>query len=76
MIPETENTQKAKSVYPGKPARHAKADLGRYITQFWFSRGMTHMSYADVPGRRMSLLLCYTKSHLFIIYVCQILTFI
>ena len=23
MIPETENLQEAKSVYPGKPARHA-----------------------------------------------------
>ena len=33
MIPETENPQEAKSVYLGKPARHAKDDLGRYITQ-------------------------------------------
>ena len=33
MIPETENPQEAKSVYPGKPARHAEADPGRYFTQ-------------------------------------------
>ena len=26
MIPETENPQEAKSVYPGEPARHAQAD--------------------------------------------------
>ena len=42
MIPETENAQEAKSVCPGQPARHAQADLGRYITQSpqcWFSRG-------------------------------------
>ena len=33
MIPETENTQEAKSVYPGKPARHAEADPDRNFTQ-------------------------------------------
>ena len=26
MIPETENPHEAKSVYPGKPVRHAYAD--------------------------------------------------
>ena len=40
MIPETENPQEAKSVYPGK---HAQADLGRYFTQRWFSRGTAHL---------------------------------
>ena len=46
MIPEKENPHEAKSVYPGKPARHAKADPGRYFThspQCWFSRGTAHM---------------------------------
>ena len=46
MIPETENLQEAKSVYPGKPVRHAQADLGRYFTQSphcWFSRGMARI---------------------------------
>ena len=41
MIPETEHLQEAKSVCPGKPARHASADPGRYFTQSpqcWFSR--------------------------------------
>ena len=33
MIPETENPQEAKSVYPGKLARHTYADPGRYFTQ-------------------------------------------
>ena len=33
MIPETENPQEAKNVYPGNPARHAYADQGRYFTQ-------------------------------------------
>ena len=33
MIPVTENPQEAKSVCPGKPARHAYVDLGRYFTQ-------------------------------------------
>ena len=32
MIPETENQQKAKSACPDKPAWHAKADPGRYLT--------------------------------------------
>ena len=34
MIPETENPQEAKSVYPGTcmPAQHAKADPDRYVT--------------------------------------------
>ena len=41
MIPETENPQEAKGVYPGKPARLSQADPGRYFTQSpqcWFSR--------------------------------------
>ena len=32
MIPETENPQEAKSVYPGKPARNDNADQGRFFT--------------------------------------------
>ena len=32
MIPETENPQKAKCVYPGKPARHASTDPDQYLT--------------------------------------------
>ena len=39
MIPETENAQEAKNVYPGKPARHAYADPGLNFTQSpqcWF----------------------------------------
>ena len=46
MIPETDNSQEAKSVHPGKPARHAKPDPGRYFTpspQCWFSRGTAHV---------------------------------
>ena len=42
MIPETENPQEAKRVYPGKLARHALVDPDRYIThspQCCFSRG-------------------------------------
>ena len=39
MIPETENPQEAKSVYPGKRAWHASAVPGRYFTQMLaFSR--------------------------------------
>ena len=33
VIPETENPQEAKSVYPGTPVWHAYADPGRYFTQ-------------------------------------------
>ena len=47
MIPETEYPQEANSVQPGKPARHASADPGRYFTQSpqcWFSRGMAQLS--------------------------------
>ena len=33
MIRETENPQEAKSIYPGKPARHGQADPVRYFTQ-------------------------------------------
>ena len=47
MIPETETPQEWESVYPGKPARHAKADLPRYFTQglqCWFSRETAQMS--------------------------------
>ena len=47
MIPETENPQEAKSVYPGKPVRHAYADPGRYFTQSpqcWFSPRTTMFS--------------------------------
>ena len=46
MIPETENPQEAKSVYPDKPARHAYADPGRFFTQSplcLFSRGTAQM---------------------------------
>ena len=46
MIPETENPQEAKNVYPGNPARHAQADPGRYFTQrpqCWVSRGTIHV---------------------------------
>ena len=46
MIPETENPQKAKTVYPGKPGRYAYADPGRYFTQSphcLFSRGTAHI---------------------------------
>ena len=49
MIREAENPQEAKSVYPGKPARHTYADQGRYFTQiphcWFFSRDG---SYCDV----------------------------
>ena len=47
MIPETENQQEAKGVYPGKPARHPSADPGRFFTespQLWFSRGTAHIN--------------------------------
>ena len=47
MIPETENPHQAKSVCPGYPARHAKADPGGYFTQSpqsWLSRGMAHIT--------------------------------
>ena len=43
MIPETENQQEAKIVYPGKPERHAQAGAGRYFTQSWFSSGTAQM---------------------------------
>ena len=49
MFPDTENPQEAKRVYPGKPARHAYADPGRYFTQSphcWFSRGTAKLSLA------------------------------
>ena len=42
MIPETENPQEAKGVYPGKPARHAQVDSGRYF-MLVFSRDGSHM---------------------------------
>ena len=45
MSPETEN-QEVKIAYPGKPARHAYANPGRYFTQksqCWFSRGTAHI---------------------------------
>ena len=48
MIPENENPQEAKNVYPGKPARHAYADLDRYIThrsQCWFSRETAYFKF-------------------------------
>ena len=47
MIPETENPQEAKSVYPGKPSQHAQADPGRYFTQrpqCWIYRGTAYIS--------------------------------
>ena len=47
MIHETDNLQVAKSVYPGKPARHAYADPGRYFTQSpqcWFFRRSAHIA--------------------------------
>ena len=46
MIPDTETQQESKSVYPGKPARHAWADPCRYFTQSplcWFSRGTAYI---------------------------------
>ena len=45
MIPETENPQEAKSVYPGKPMRHAQADQGLYAetTMLVFSRDGSHV---------------------------------
>ena len=58
MIPETENPQETKIVYPGKPARHAYADLGRYFTQSpqcWFSRGTTHMMVPYTVGSNKGL---------------------
>ena len=57
MIPEMENPQEAKSVYPGKPARYAKADPGRYFTQspmFVFSRDG---SYIHVHTKQTTLLI-------------------
>ena len=50
MIHETENPQYAKSVCPGKPARTAHADLGRYFTQAphcWISRGTAHIRFLN-----------------------------
>ena len=46
MIPETDNPQKVKSLYPGKPGRHVQADPGRYFTQnpqCWILRGTAHL---------------------------------
>ena len=48
MIPDTENPDEVKSIYPGKPARHSKADPGQYFTQIsqcLFSRGTGHINY-------------------------------
>ena len=55
MIPDTENPQEAKRVYPGKPARHALADPGRYFTQCpqcWFSRPLFTF-HRNHPGSRI-----------------------
>ena len=38
MIPETENPQEAKSIYPSKPARHAYAEPERYINVGFLAR--------------------------------------
>ena len=50
MIPETEKPQEAKSVYPGKPARHAQANLGRYVyaesTTLFLSRDSSYVLFA------------------------------
>ena len=54
MIPETENPQETKSVYPGKPAQHVKAYPGRNFTQgplFCFSRGTAHLSFYIILNR-------------------------
>ena len=47
MIPETENPQEAKSVYPGQPESHGKADQGRYFMQSpqcWFVIRLIYIS--------------------------------
>ena len=54
MILETENPQEAKSVYLGKPARHAQADPGQYFMhspQCWFYRGTTRILYFIFYGQ-------------------------
>ena len=59
MNPETENPQKAKSVYPGKPARHAQADpVGalRRVHNVCFLAG--RLNY-DVAFEKIILQLCY-----------------
>ena len=43
MIPETENPQEVKRVCPGKPARYAYADPGRYALMV-FSRYGSYIS--------------------------------
>ena len=56
MIPETKKSQEAKRVYPGKPARHALADPGRYFTQdphCWLSRG-TAQSIVRLESTRVN----------------------
>ena len=43
MIPETENPQETKNVYPGKPAQYAKADPRQnFTTMLVFSREGSH----------------------------------
>ena len=58
MIPETENPKEAKSVFPGKPARHDYADPDQYITQrpfCWFSHGTAHLTFRWRHAERMLL---------------------
>ena len=49
VIPETENGQEAKSVYPGTPVWHAQADPGRELyaesTMLIFSWDGLHIDY-------------------------------
>ena len=51
MISETETPQDAKSVFPGKSARHAQADPSRYFTQSpqcWFYYEMAQLCKAEL----------------------------
>ena len=62
VIPETENPQEAKILYPGTPAWHALADPRQYFTQglqCWFSRGTAQILitlYMSLTSIRMYLL--------------------
>ena len=50
MIPDTQNLQEAKSVYPSKPVRPASVDPARYFAQSpkcWFPRGTAHIQSSE-----------------------------
>ena len=53
MIPDIENPKEAKSVYPGKPARHAYADpdLRRNVSARISLRGLRRLIWVDTLRR-------------------------